>query len=146
MLTPLEDLAKDPERAIKSFLRTVFQLFNDPLLVRLQQLGELSLVERTLTPEQIREHRDLSVNPLVPLIREAQQAGVLIPGDPEVIAGAIRGICLLGFHEDDIGADVYPQVLELLMTLVARGLTQPGNWQASSAPEASPDWRSRKND
>jgi hypothetical protein len=43
-----------------------------------------------------------------------------------VIAGLIRSIVVLGLHKDDIGRDIYPDVLEKMIGLVANGLTHEG--------------------
>jgi hypothetical protein len=56
-------------------------------------------------------------------VQRGQEQGQVIDGDPEVISAAIRAITLLTMHRDDIGEDRYPHVLELLIDLVAKGLT-----------------------
>lgn len=117
-------VAQDPRQGIRRFLQAVFDVFNAPLVVKLQQTGDFDRLMRAMSHDHLEEHNKLSVDPLVPLIEAAQQAGLIRVGDARVIAGTIRGVCFLGLHQSEIGEDVYPQVVELLIDLVADGLTQ----------------------
>jgi hypothetical protein len=61
---------------------------------------------------------------ILPFVRQGQARGSIIEGDPEIIAGAIRAITLLSLHKDDIGHAAYPAVINLLIDLVASGVTR----------------------
>ena len=56
-------------------------------------------------------------------IREGQESGRIIDAKPEVIAGIVRAVVTLTTHKDDIGREIYPEVLEMMIDFVARGLT-----------------------
>lgn len=52
-------------------------------------------------------------------IQQGQEAGLISAGDPEVMAGLIRSVVILSIHKDDIGREVYPDVLEKMIGLIA---------------------------
>ena len=114
----------DPQAAIIEFLHAAFDIFNHPLILKLQQTGDFDRIYRALSHDEIHEQGDMSLKAMVPLVAVAQQAGAIIEGDPLVLAATIRSVCLLGMHRTDIGEDVYPAVIDLLIALVAKGLTK----------------------
>lgn len=120
----LSDLATKPQETLRRFIRAVFDLLADPLAVSLQQSGDLQLILRMRTPAQVAEDRDATLRPLIQAIGDAQRSGVITPGDPRIIAGVIRSVCLVALHPDDIGRDQFPQVVDLLIDLVATGLAR----------------------
>ena len=117
----LAGVAQNPQEAIPNFLRAVFDIFNDPLVVKLQQTGDFEKLARTMSHEHMDDHSAMSLDRMVPLIEAAQHAGVLAGGDSAVIAGTIRAVCFVGLHKAEIG-EIYPQVVEMLISLVAKGL------------------------
>lgn len=119
----LSDLASHPEDTLYRFIRAVFDLFADPLVVRLEESGDLARMMRMRTADQIKEDRESTLRPLLAAVEKAQAAGVIIDGDPLVIAGAIQATCLLALHQEDIGP-AFPQVTDLVVKLVARGLVK----------------------
>jgi len=64
--------------------------------------------------------RDTEV--LEPLIKHWQNAGYMVKGSPEVIAGVIRSLFLLPLHYREIGEDLFPEVLEKYIDLLSCGL------------------------
>lgn len=120
----LARMAIDPQAAIVDFMRTAFGIFTHPLILKLQQTGDFDRVYRTLSNEELDKHSDMSLSIMVPLVEMAQHAGAVIDGDPRVLAATIRSVCVLGLHRTDIGEDVYPAVVDLLITLVAKGLSK----------------------
>ena len=48
----------------------------------------------------------------------------MIEARPEVIAALLQSIILLYFHQDEIGREIYPEVLDLMADLVADGLVK----------------------
>jgi hypothetical protein len=53
-----------------------------------------------------------------------KQKDELIDTPPEIIAGLLRGIVILSSHKDEIGRDIYPEVVDLLADIVANGLVK----------------------
>jgi AcrR family transcriptional regulator len=110
---------------IARFLRAVIhEIESNPLTRRLvTHPEEMELFARAVSPEQIEAKNKASLAIMLPFVQRGQEQGQVIDGDPEVISAAIRAITLLTMHRDDIGEDRYPHVLELLIDLVAKGLT-----------------------
>ena len=115
---------EDARGAIVRFLRAVVdELESNPLTRRLvAHPEELQMLARKVAPEQMEANIEASSLPILSFIREAQTRGEVIAGDPEVMAGVIRSVAILPLHKDEIG-DTYPEVLEMMIGLVANGLT-----------------------
>ena len=111
--------------AIARFLRAaIHEIENNPLTWRLvAHPEELRLLARKIAPEQMKANIEASTLPILSFIREAQARGEVVPGDPEVLASVIRSVTMLTLHKKDIG-NTYPKVLEMMIELVADGLTK----------------------
>lgn len=115
----------DPEDAIVAYLRVTLELIeSNPLARRLLDPAEYQALTARLTPEQVARQRADSVDPVRPYIEAFQARGLLVDDPPEVIGGAIRSLVFLALHREEIGAEQYPQALDLLIRAVAAGLTR----------------------
>lgn len=124
LLSPLS--GDDARAAIDGFLRAVIrELETNPLTRRLlTHPEELRMVARRVTPQEMEAKLEHGVLPIVDFVRQGQERGRIVGGKPEVIGGVIRAVSLLTLHRDEIGEDIYPEVLDLLIRLVAEGLTK----------------------
>ena len=116
----------DGREAVEKFLWAVVREFeNNPLTRRIVTNPEEWLAVVRRVPPEVREANVADSTQAVGFfIRQGQDAGLISPGDPEVMAGLIRSVVVLGLHKDDIGRDVYPDVLEKMVGLVADGLAR----------------------
>lgn len=115
--------SKKEEELLKEVMELIFKTSeNNPFLNRVFTTDELNLVFHKLGTEKIREHRDLSSEIFLPLIKKWQQEGKLIDENPEVILGIIRAIIFIGLHRQEIGDDVFSEVMERLIEFTAEGL------------------------
>lgn len=113
----------DPAEAIAAFLRVTLTAIEDnPLARRLLDPAEFQALAARLTPEQVAQQRAESVDPVRPYIEVFQARGLLVQDPPEVVVSAIRSLVFLALHREEIGAEVYPQALDLLIRAVAAGL------------------------
>jgi AcrR family transcriptional regulator len=117
----------DMRAAIASFLHAVLhEIDTNPLTRRLvMHPEELELLARHVSPDHLAAKRTGSLALILPFVRQGQARGTIIDGDPEIIAGAIRAVTLLSLHKDDIGQAAYPAVIDLLIDLIASGVTRP---------------------
>ncbi|CAN5624266.1 TetR/AcrR family transcriptional regulator [soil metagenome] len=117
----------DARGAIVRFLHAVVnELETNPLTRRLvTHPEELEMIARKVSPEQMEANIAASSLPISSFIQEGQARGEISAGDPEVIAGVIRSVAILPLHKEEIG-DVYSGVLEMMIELVADGLTTGG--------------------
>ncbi|MBP7688961.1 MAG: TetR/AcrR family transcriptional regulator [Thermoflexales bacterium] len=114
----------DPREGLRRFMRAVVdELETNPLTRRLvTQPEELELLARNAPPELLSTNTQDSTAYILPAIRAGQARGSIIAGQPVVIAGVIRSVALLTLHKDIIGEDIYPQVVSLMIDLIATGL------------------------
>lgn len=118
----------DPREGLRRFMRAVVdELETNPLTRRLvAQPEELELLARNAPPELLATNTQDSTSYILPAILAGQAQGRIIAGQPDVIAGVIRSVALLTLHKDIIGEDIYPQVVNLMIDLIAKGLV-PSN-------------------
>ena len=118
--------SEDGREAVEKFLwAVVWEFENNPLTRRIvTNPEEWQAVVRRVPPEVREANVADSVQAVSSFIQLGQEAGLISLGNPEVMAGLIRSVVVLGLHKDDIGRDVYPAVLEKMVGLVADGLAR----------------------
>lgn len=118
--------AADGREAVERFLWAVVREFeSNPLTRRIvTHPEEWQTIVRRVPPETREANVEDSTRAVSAFIRQGQEAGLISAGDPEVLAGLIRSVVVLGLHKDDIGPDIYPDVLEKMIGLVADGLAR----------------------
>lgn len=114
----------DARDSLRLFLRaTIEELSTNPLYRRLMtRPEELRAVARRLDPHRMSALEDNPVTALDDFVERHRAEGALIDADPAVIVGVLRAVLLLPAHEDELG-EHYPAVADLLIDLVAAGLT-----------------------
>jgi len=82
-------------------------------LVMLQAMTQARTIPGLL--EHINERTAVYFQTLAPVIREAQQSGDAVDGDPEVLATAflsfLQGLALFVFHREELAKSVTPEML-----------------------------------
>ncbi len=119
--------ASAPRQAIADFLRTfIAELEHNPLTKRmLTNPEELQMVAQRVEPLHLERKMRQGVLPIIGVVQRWQAEGKLIAADPTVIGGVIRAVTMLTLHQEDIGPTIYPAVIDLIIDLVARGLSRP---------------------
>lgn len=113
------------KEAIKKILKGSYQLFEaNPLIRRLYESRDYDSMVRKLPPEKLENHQKKDTVRILKVIHNMQQENELINAQPEVIAGIFRAIMILYFHQDEIGEEIYPEVVDLLADIVAEGLVK----------------------
>src|SRR5690554_1389391 len=82
------------------------------------QNDHLNLIYQKLNKKQIEEHKQLSLNAFLPIIKYWQEQGELIKGKPELIMGVLRAVPCVSFHKEELGKDIYPEIMDLLINIV----------------------------
>jgi AcrR family transcriptional regulator len=118
----------DAREGLEYFLRAAIREIESSALTRrvITHPEEWRAVTRRVSPEQMEANLAESTLATLSFIREGQERGRIIAARPEVIAGIVRAVVVLTTHKDDIGRDIYPEVLEMMIDFVARGLTGDG--------------------
>ena len=116
----------DPRDAIARFLHAVVkELETRPLPRRLlTHPDELAMVARRVGPDDLEAKQRGAMRLMGPFVERAQATGQMIDARPEVIVGVLRTVPILLLHRDELGPDLFPEVLDLIIRFVADGLTQ----------------------
>lgn len=116
----------DVREGLRRFLRaTIAELTTDPLYGRLMtHPEEMAAVARKLDPETVTAAPDNPVTALYEAVTDKHGRGELIDTDPAVIVGVLQAVLLLPMNADRLASpDLYPKILDLLIDIVAAGLT-----------------------
>jgi AcrR family transcriptional regulator len=118
----------DARETIAHFLRAAIREIETTVFTRrvITHPEEWRTVTRRVSPEQMEANIAESTLATLSFIRKGQEDGRIIDAKPEVIAGVVRAVVTLTAHKDDIGRDIYPEVLEMMIDFVAKGLTGDG--------------------
>ena len=132
-LLPLLEINGDPADGIAKFLRvTMDYLENTPITRRLiTHPEEMQMVVRRVTPEHLASKFQYGMLPIIEAVARWQALSLVIDEQPEVIGGVMRAVTMLMLHKDDIGAELYPQVVDLMIRLIAEGLARKNNLSQS---------------
>lgn len=79
-------------------------------------------VVRKLPEEKIHKHIDRDNAGLTPLIRQWQEEGRIGSVNPAVLTGLLRAVFTIALHKQEIGEDIFPEVVDLLAETIACGL------------------------
>lgn len=116
--------APDTRAALKRFLHaTIAELTTNPLYGRLiTHPEEMDAVTRKLDPTRVTAAPDNPVTAMVTFLTDHRDD--LVEADPAVIVGVLQAVLLTPVHRDRLASpDLYPKILDLLIGLVADGLT-----------------------
>ncbi|MFI9554640.1 TetR/AcrR family transcriptional regulator [Nonomuraea endophytica] len=109
---------EDTRDSLRRFLRaTVAELEANPLYRRLlAHPEEIALLATKLTPERMAQAES---GPLADLLEFVERR---LEGDPQVVVGVLRAVLLVPLHADELGADLYPAIMDRLIDAVTDGL------------------------
>lgn len=112
--------------AIEQFLTGMMQVFETNSLTRrlLTHPEELAMVARRVKPAEMEAKMERSTLPILAFVERGQARGELVAGRPEVIVGVIRAVTFLSLHREQIGEQIYPDVVAMMIRTVAAGLTK----------------------
>lgn len=117
------------EQSLEAFLKDAFKMADESIFIKKLMNGEdYELLVRKLPEERIAKHMEADTDILTPMISSWQKEGTLIEGKPEIIGGLLRGIFTLSLHKKEIGEDIFPEVIELLIHLIAQGFVKGDNY------------------
>ena len=111
--------------SIKKIITCTFDLFErNQFIRRIFESKDYDLMLRKLPTERLENHQKKDTLRVLNTIISMKQKDELIDTPPEVIAGLLRGITILSFHQEEIGREIYPEVVDLLAAIVADGLVK----------------------
>jgi hypothetical protein len=89
---------------------------------------------RKLPSETLLKHQKSDTELVTNTIMKVKTDDEEIKTVPEVISGILRGIILLNLHREEIGRDIYLEIIEILAESIANGIVQ--KTKASTTHEA----------
>jgi AcrR family transcriptional regulator len=115
----------DAQVVVERFLRFIFdEIETNPLVRQLIISGELDRLRAHRTEAEREAERRSEIKTIRAFLDPLVEQGQLHEDDPELVASALAAIPYLTLHEDDIGADRYPDVRDVVIETFARGLVK----------------------
>lgn len=122
-----EHLQRDlpPKELIASFFHVAFELADEnPLLQQWFQDDEYERITRKLPKHLIQDFSADNDKKGVLFVQTLIQRGVITEQDPEVINGVMRAILMLRLYKEQLGTDLFPKIMDLVIDYIADGLTR----------------------
>ncbi|MGA8112063.1 MAG: TetR/AcrR family transcriptional regulator [Actinocatenispora sp.] len=117
----------DTRDALRRFLTATAEVLrSDPLYRRLMtHPEEMEAVSARVSPAALaRVGEDSPSAALERFLTQRRAVGDLPAVDPQVLTGVLRAVLVLPAHADELGPAHFPQILDLVIDLVATGLTR----------------------
>ena len=112
-------------QSLEAFLTDAFGMVDESTFIKKLMNGEdYEQLLRKLPEERIAKHIETDSDILTPMITMWQKQGAVIDRKPEVIGGLLRAVFTLTLHKKEIGEDIFQEVLELLIELIAKGMAK----------------------
>lgn len=111
-----------PREAMKRMLRNVLSIWKRNELFTHFTREEFEHLARKLPPERVQQHLQSDNAFAVEFAAAWKERGVVLQHEPRIVAGLIRSLFFVSLHEADFGDDVYLDVVELLIDMVAERL------------------------
>lgn len=114
-------------RSFKEFLSTSLDLIHEnPFIRDLVQNDSYQKLLRKIPESKMAKHLEEETSILMGSIESYQREGTMAKVEPDVLAGLFHGLFLLYLHKEDIGVDIFEEVIGLLLGLIADGLINTG--------------------
>ncbi len=133
----MEIMSRNPSP--RDLLREIFVFMADyvkkaPLVMSLRKRGELTMLYRKVPKEDKERHFKGDDKAVQDLLCSLPGGESISPRQARVLSGLFRAVAMTMLHEEDIGRDVYLDVLRLLGECVSLGLTQGEGGKLAVAP------------
>lgn len=123
MLADLITANLSAEEALRQVLKQSLELVaSSKIFAKMYEPGVYEQLLRKLPPERLNRHQENDLQAGIEFVRHFQEKSNLKQSDPEIIIALFRAIFTVTFHKNEIGPDVYPAVIDLLVDVVAKGL------------------------
>jgi AcrR family transcriptional regulator len=123
----IEEQQGTPQERFKAVLKMAFLTWHSyPILCKLGQEEYLYLV-RKLPEEKVQAHFQSDNQFIAQLLENLAENGIRIDKDPDFVSGFMKALFFASLHEQEIGQDVYPAVLDVLVDLVSGYLVGSGS-------------------
>lgn len=117
------------KEALKTSITETCSIFEKtPLLRRIHESNDYEIMVRKLPQEKLIKHQESDTELVVNTIMKVKTENEKITTSPETISGILRGITLLNLHKQEIGKNIYPEIINILADAVSdRIVKKKGN-------------------
>jgi len=119
-----DDIKELTREKFKSFFKKVLDIVNDNPIIRQMFLEEeVDTLIRKIPPEKMKEYNKRFMRDFLPIIEKWQAEGAIIREcKPEAIIALLQVLYHPILHKKDFDDEVFDEMLELLVDIVAKGL------------------------
>ena len=122
----LSDIRLD-RKGFKQFLSISLDLIHEnPFIKDLVQNNSYSKLLRKVPESKMSAHLAEERAILTESLGSYQREGTMKKVEPDVLAGLFHALFLLYLHKEDIGVDIFPDVIGLMLDLTSDGLINTG--------------------
>jgi len=115
--------AQNPQEGVKSIILKGYEFIDKNEFIRgIYEHGDMEQLMRKIPQERLLEHMESDKEYIVKLIELWKSKGIEINISADVISGFIRSLFMISFFKDQIGHDVYDDVVQLLAETVSKGI------------------------
>jgi len=129
----LEEIISQTNSAKEAINKTIMATYNlfekNSFLRRIYDSNDYEIMVRKLPDEKIKDHQIEDTQRVLNTIIKAKNENENIDVDPEIIAGLLRAITILNFHQEEIGQDIFPELIDVLAEIVADGLVKKNQFE-----------------
>ena len=122
----LEQMAEegdDERKLLKSiFITLMKQIEEVPFIRALFEKKEYQYIHQKFTQEQVEEAINADLDLSVQLIGILEKKGKLKMDNPELVTGFFRSVFFLLLHKEDIGENIFPDVIDFVLDTGIDGL------------------------
>ena len=125
MLTDLVAADVSAGEAIRQVLKESLEMVaNSKIFAKMYEPGVYEQLLRKLPPGKMNQHQENDLQAGIEFVRHFQKNSNLRQLNPDIIIAFFRAIFTVTFHKEEIGPEVYPAVIDLLVDVVAKGLVE----------------------
>ena len=120
------NIEKLTRESFKIFFKKVLDVVNsNPIIKQMFFEEEVDLLVRKIPPEKMKEYNKRFLYDFLPLIKKWQKEGAIINTHrPEVIVTVLQTMYHPILHKKDYDDEVFEDMIELLVDIVAKGLVK----------------------
>lgn len=105
-----------PVQALRSFYRVVVEaIYQNPLMNALLLQDDYNALLTQLAPQELMEERHQSIEPLIEMVDYWKASEYIRDVDAALLIHSVRSLVFLHFHQAEIGADVFEDVMGFLL-------------------------------
>ncbi|MDQ0243012.1 AcrR family transcriptional regulator [Bacillus fengqiuensis] len=125
-LTEIMLSATNPKDMLIQVCKGTFEYLEmNPFHRNLYERNEIDYLIRKLPPGRYETLLEQDHSTFIPLLEQLQKEGQIISIEPEIIMGIHRCLTYLPLLKQEVGADIFPKVVETMIMFIAEGLTNP---------------------